>query len=39
MFTAAVIQTQRLTPMLRIDAARRVLAGAVVGRSVEGGAS
>jgi hypothetical protein len=35
----AVIQTQRPTPMLRIDAACCVLAGAVVGRSGESGAS
>ena len=34
--STAVIQIQRLTPMLRIDAVGCVLAGAVVGRAGEG---
>ena len=39
MSTAAVIQTQRPTPMLRIDVAGCALGGAVVGQLGEGGAS
>ena len=37
--STAVIQIQHLTPMLRIDAVRCVLAGVVVRGQGEGGAS